>query len=186
MRGDALTRPSPLAVALVLIVIAIASVIDVKTRKVPNQIPLCIAVIGILDAVAGDAVTGSHPEGNAAGERAMWFLVSLFCTLTVLLVTSRIARFICGRAGIGGGDIKLLSALAGIFGVESMMLVMFIACVTSVMFLYGWRIAHLKRKQKEAQSAQKSSSFLIYNATFPFVPFIATGVIVCLKLANYL
>ncbi|WP_282711215.1 A24 family peptidase [Lancefieldella sp. Marseille-Q7238] len=181
MRGDALTRPSPLAVALVLIVIAIASVIDVKTRKVPNQIPLCIAVIGILDAVAG-----SHPEGNAAGERAMWFLVSLFYTLTVLLVTSRIARFICGRAGIGGGDIKLLSALAGIFGVESMMLVMFIACVTSVMFLYGWRIAHLKRKQKEAQSSQKSSSFLIYNATFPFVPFIATGVIVCLKLANYL
>lgn len=59
------------------------------------------------------------------------------CILMVLLATSKFFVLITKQAGIGGGDIKMLSSLALILGFEDLCVVIFSACALSVMFFFS-------------------------------------------------
>jgi prepilin peptidase CpaA len=76
-----------------------AAVTDVRTRKIPNAIPIAVAVFGL----ALNAFGGWRDLGSAAAAGAIVLLVG-----TIPF----------GLGLIGGGDVKLLAACASVFGLS--------------------------------------------------------------------
>ncbi len=75
-----------------------AAVTDVLWRKIPNVIPICVALTGFGFAAA-------HGVGTA--------LISLAIVVAVLVL----GTFAFANRWLGGGDIKLLAAVSGALGV---------------------------------------------------------------------
>ena len=88
---SALTTAGPVLLAAAVLVLLLAGAFDVATRKVPNALPVAVAVIGLmLRAQSADLVAGVE------------------AALAVFVVGG-----ICwGRGWFGGGDVKLLAAAA--------------------------------------------------------------------------
>lgn len=105
-----------------------AAIIDLKTKTIPNFIPLSLVGIrlGILiyEILVVDGVIGYLISS----------LVGCFLCALLLVLANRISK-----GGIGAGDIKLLSCIGlvcGIYVVFSALLLSLIACIiTSVGFL---------------------------------------------------
>lgn len=86
-----LTVFGPVLLAAAVVVLLLAGACDVAARKVPNVLPLSLAVIGIaLQALSGDLAA-------ALKAAVAVFVVGYFCW---------------SRGWFGGGDVKLLAAAA--------------------------------------------------------------------------
>ena len=100
---------------VVLVLLAgIAAVYDVTARTIPNWLTASGLVLGLaLAALVGPA---------EAGYRALAAVVTLVVGLPLF------------RLGIlGGGDVKLLVAVAGLVGFERLPTAVFLACVTGAL-----------------------------------------------------
>lgn len=102
-----MTTPSTALIGLVLGACAIAAASDAVSRRIPNIIPLLLAVAVLTErALHG---WGSVGTGLAA--------------IAIVLVTG---TFVHSRGWFGGGDVKLAAAVAGAFGLP--------ACFTFLLF----------------------------------------------------
>lgn len=131
-----------------------AAVIDLKTRTIPNYIPL--ALIGIrLVIFVFEMIYVDYAISYLISSLIGCFLCGL-----VLIIANRVSK-----GGIGGGDIKLLSSIGfmcGIYVVFSGLLLALICCI----IVSGVLMVLKKQKSKDH---------------LPFGPFIYVGfVIMCL------
>lgn len=109
---------TPLLAALALTgVLVAASVIDMRTQLLPDQLTLPLLWLGLLCAVPAlfvDARTAIL--GAAAGYLVLWSVYWLFKLLT-------------GKEGMGYGDFKLLAALGAFVGYQGIVPILLLASV---------------------------------------------------------
>ena len=87
-----MTWIAPIALALEVLLLLYVAVIDIATRLIPNEICLTLALLGILGQFAGP----TH----------------IIESLVVATVLFGLLLIVYQRGAIGGGDVKLLTALA--------------------------------------------------------------------------
>lgn len=85
--------------ALILVVVGVASILDLKTRKIPNWLTLPAMLAGLLVAV----FCFGWPDG------VLFSLKGLLLGIGIFLIP-----FMMG--GMGGGDVKLMGAIGAIKG----------------------------------------------------------------------
>ena len=172
--------------ALVLGLLAVVSVIDVRSRRVPNVLA---GALGLL-WVAWRVVLGGG-----------------------LLVLTTVYELVRRKEAFGGGDIKLMAVLGLFLGLERGVVCLLTACVLSVAYVFGREIgrrvmgrgrrscrkgagasdALLGRGRGSSDPASVSEPFLsgairevtteqdrdsLLAGTMPFAPFIALGTLV--------
>ena len=86
-----------LELSIALFACILAAISDVRTRKIPNVIPLAVALVTLGFAV---------PHGAAT--------VLIAVALTVMTMLAGTLAF--ARGWLGGGDVKLLAAVTGCLG----------------------------------------------------------------------
>jgi prepilin signal peptidase PulO-like enzyme (type II secretory pathway) len=147
--------------------VAIAAArVDSKTSLIPNTYPIAIALIWICgivsrwavvqgSAVWYDALFVADPIiGASPAEGAVTAIVCLIVLLAITVIYERIR----GRFGMGGGDIKLIAALALFVGFRGIVVTVIVACIV-------YAVLSLARRRKA-------------DSPSPFGPFIVGGYIV--------
>lgn len=89
----------PLELSIALCACAIAAVYDVRTRKIPNALPLALALAGLGFAL-------SHG------------FASVLTAVGLMLGTLVLGTFAFARGWLGGGDVKLAAAVTGTLGLS--------------------------------------------------------------------
>ena len=107
--------------------LGVASASDLASRVVPNG---CVAAVALAGASRA-ALRGSLAEA-AAG---------VVCIAVVMLAASLASSRLRGEPGVGGGDVKLLSAVGAWTGPVLGLAVVGASCLLGVM---GWAIAWLR------------------------------------------
>ena len=150
------------AVLFVLVMVA-SSVVDMRERRIPNELVVAAAFAWIVarallgacsGSVAGAVIAPLKPWGLAAADAAIGALV---LGGGVLLVTVAFEA-VSGRVAMGGGDIKLLAIVGLFMGWERGLVCLFVACVVSVVVSTVRRIAGS-----------------LGAGTFPFAPALLAG-----------
>ena len=122
--------------ASISILLGIGSVLDIKTREIPDWISVFIALF---------AVINFRPEN-------LWGLVVAAIFFVTALVTGK----------IGGGDVKLITALSVVCGLWGSFSLLLFAQISMLIF-YAGNYFFCKINGKTA------------SKTLPFVPFIFIG-----------
>lgn len=105
-----------------------ASVTDIRSRTIPNRLVLAVAALWLLWRCASVAIGCAQPSdavGDVVG--ALLFGSGL---LAFVLVSERVS----GRFMMGGGDVKLLSAVSLFLGLRLALVALLAACVVSLVF----------------------------------------------------
>ena len=104
--------------------LVIITAIDIKHKIIPNAITLPAIVFGL---VAGSYLLGFKNS-----------IIGLFMGGGIFLITSEIYYRIRGRIGIGGGDIKFISAVGALLGWQQLVLIIFLSSlIGSIVGLTG-------------------------------------------------
>lgn len=140
------------AYGLVVLLLAIATVTDVRTRRIPNLVPLAmVGVWGLWRIVLGFA--GMHtglgfveemfapapdvtvPPGLEIGgiTVASGILGAVVLGGGLLVLTTGYEAF-AHKQAFGGGDIKLMAALGLFLGLERGIVCLMVACVCSLVY----------------------------------------------------
>ncbi len=133
------------ALAAACAILLLLSLIDARTRLLPDALTLPLLWLGLALAWAGygialqDAVAGAM-----AGYGFLWLLSKGF-------------NYFCGQDGMGNGDFKLLAALGAWLGWQPLVMVLLVSCVAGVLFAMG--------RQKSFRP----------TGSYPFGPFLAAG-----------
>lgn len=112
----------------IVALLAVASVTDVRRRQIPNRVVLSVAVVWLLWR-CGMIALGAAPVVS--------LLQDALCALLfggVLLAFVALSECVTGRFMMGGGDIKLLAALALFLGVQGIVVALLAACIVSLAF----------------------------------------------------
>ena len=112
-----------------LIALAVAAVFDVRSRQIPDAISIALVLVAI-----GAKLAGLHPVS--------WSGVVLGFTLAFLLSFALFAI-----RGLGGGDVKLLSALGAALGASAFLPFLLLTAV------FGGVAAWRARRQGETEIA---------------------------------
>ncbi|RXK80019.1 prepilin peptidase [Chlorobaculum sp. 24CR] len=132
------TRWGSLLWAFLASTLVLLALMDWDSTLLPDMIVLPLALAGLF---------GSH-----AGLTGQSLLVSALSAAVVLGLLGGLAwvfRRIRGVSGIGGGDIKLLVALAAWFGVDGVLYIVFWASLITVIWNLAWR--HFKGFRPQAE-----------------------------------
>ena len=172
--------------ALFLVLLAWASAIDLRERRIPNKLVAAMAVLWfavrvLLAAMAaaccaagfgsgaqiGDAALVASatmmrmiPFGLTLGDGLVGALVLGGGSLAVSIAFERLAQ----RPSMGGGDVKLLAAVGLFLGWERGLWCLFAACLVVLVI----QIASRFREGGKGIASQ----------TFPFAPAILVGVVI--------
>lgn len=184
--GNAPAYAGGVSFALFLVLLAWASAIDLRERRIPNKLVAAMAVLWLavrvllaamaaaccagafgVDAQMGNAASAASvatmrvsPFGLTLGDGLAGVLVLGGGSLAVSIVFERLAQ----RPSMGGGDIKLLAVVGLFLGWERGLWCLFAACL--VVFVI--QIASRFREDGKGIASQ----------TFPFAPAILVGVII--------
>lgn len=112
-----------LASALLLL-----ALIDWDTTLLPDVIVLPLAVAGLFSSYAG-----------FTGQNLLASILSAAVVLVLLGGSDWAYRRLRGVRGIGGGDLKLLAALAAWFGLVGVLYIMLWSCLITVVWNLAWR-----------------------------------------------
>jgi prepilin peptidase CpaA len=124
--------------------LAAGAACDLKSREIPNWIPLTV-----LAAAVGGTTFGWSPVG--------W--VSLAAGLALGL---GLGMLLWWRGGFGGGDVKMLAALGAVVGPRDLFVLLFYIAVVGVVLA----IVALRRGQREiAYVPAMALGFLIFLIT---------------------
>lgn len=118
-----------LYLSLAIIAALVASVWDVKTRRIPNWLTASSVLIGL--AVHG-FLGGAH---------------DMFLALAAAIVGGGIFAIFFVAGGMGGGDVKLMAAVAAIVSFHSLFQVMVLTAIMGGVFALCLAIAHGRLKQ---------------------------------------
>lgn len=113
-----------LQTAVILILLIIASVKDIKSREIPNEISAAVAMTMILNFDIQN----------------LWGLIAAAIFFGVALLTGK----------IGGGDVKLIMALSVVCGLWSSIVLLFFAQISMLVF-YGVYVLISRAKGKTAE-----------------------------------
>ncbi len=115
----------------------VLSVIDARTKEIPNGINIFIAVIGLIKAVI--TVIPLIKAHESVLDFALGPVVVAGVLLLILIVS--------GGGAIGGGDVKLMAAAGLFLGFKCTLLALVIACIAgSVIHIALMKIKHLGRE----------------------------------------
>ncbi len=126
------------AVAIMAVALVVAARVDLERRIIPNGCCVVVASSGFVSALArASAGEGLAPiAGSALG------VAAVFSVMALAAVTS---RRLMGRAGVGGGDVKLLSAAGAWAGPVWGLVVVGVSCVTSLVLCgLAWLLRRLR------------------------------------------
>lgn len=172
--------------ALFLVLLAWASVIDLRERRIPNKLVAAMAVLWLavrvlLAAMAAACCTAGFGSGAQIGDAALvasattmrmipfgltlgdglvGALVLGGGSLAVSIAFERLAQ----RPSMGGGDIKLLAAVGLFLGWERGLWCLFAACLVVL-------VMQMASRFREGGKG-------IASQTFPFAPAILVGVVI--------
>ncbi len=156
------------ALVLFVVLVAVASVVDFRARRIPNACVLAAVCLWAAARIAFGVCAGSV-AAVFAGAMAPWDLTAFDGVVGavvlgggVLIATVAFEAF-SGRAAMGGGDIKLLAVVGLFLGWERGVVCLFAACVAAV-------VASLVRRAAGSPD----------DGTFPFAPAILVGVVAAL------
>ncbi len=143
--------------------------IDIDSQIIPDPIMIFGLIAGIIFVVLGFV-----PIEGTLKESALAALIGLLCGAGPLIIINLLSLAIIKKAGIGGGDIKLMG-MAGIF--LGMTKILF-ALVFGIIIAGIFSMFALKRKRaEEAQNETEESGGLKLHE-IPFGPFLAVGIFV--------
>lgn len=142
---------------LAAILLAI-SVSDIRSRKIPNMLVIAFLSVQLASIIAQSV---NVQEGV---KQALFAAVFYVIATALLFLVMHLLSGVIGKNGIGGGDIKLITAFACVLGISRAMLACIIACALALLF------ARLKGLGK--------------SDAFPFGPFLSIGAIVCLLMGD--
>lgn len=172
--------------ALFLVLLAWASAIDLRERRIPNKLVAAMAVLWLavrvllaamaaaccaagfgVDAQMGNAASAASvatmrvsPFGLTLGDGLVGALVLGGGSLAVSIAFERLAQ----RPSMGGGDIKLLAAVGLFLGWERGLWCLFAACFVVLVMQMASRF--------------REGGMGIASQTFPFAPAILVGVVI--------
>lgn len=122
-------------ITFIILLLSYASITDIKIREIPDTVCMLIAVIGI-----------AYVPYNFVG---------IMSSLPLL-----IAAITCG--GIGGGDIKLMSACGMILGLTKSIIMLILGLISMLIYYVGCCMFSKKERPK----------------SLPLAPFLSIGFII--------
>ena len=184
--GNAPAYAGGASFALFLVLLAWASAIDLRERRIPNKLVAAMAVlwlavrvllaamaaaccaasfgsgaqIGDAALVASAAMMGMIPFGLTLGDGLVGALVLGGGSLAASIAFERLAQ----RPSMGGGDIKLLAVVGLFLGWERGLWCLFAACLVVL-------VMQMASRFREGGKG-------IASRTFPFAPAILVGVVI--------
>lgn len=184
--GNAPAYAGGASFALFLVLLAWASAIDLRERRIPNKLVAAMAVlwlavrvllaamaaaccaagfgsgaqIGDAALVASATMTRMIPFGLTLGDGLVGALVLGGGSLAVSIAFERLAQ----RPSMGGGDIKLLAVVGLFLGWERGLWCLFAACLVVL-------VMQMASRFREGGKG-------IASQTFPFAPAILVGVVI--------
>jgi prepilin peptidase CpaA len=138
---------------LLLVGLAYAALVDVRTRRIGNRLTLSVTVVGIFINVATAGWDGARQSGLG------WLVGVGFLALPFAIGT------------MGAGDVKLLAAIGAWKGPRFVLVAAIYACVVGGVWAIGYLLRH-----RPTTSARR-------RARFPFAPAIAAGASLALLVA---
>jgi leader peptidase (prepilin peptidase)/N-methyltransferase len=115
----------------------VLSVIDARTKEIPNGINIFIAVIGLIRAVI-NIVPVIKTHGN---------VLDIVLGPVVVSGVLMLILIISGGGAIGGGDVKLMAAAGLFLGLKGTVLALVIGCIAgSVIHVSLMKLRHLGRQ----------------------------------------
>lgn len=167
-----------LAVGALAVALIVAAVVDLAKRIVPDA---CVAVVALSRAVWLLAEVFSAKTSVAeAGSELLWSLVGGLVVFAMMAASAWVSVRLRGSVGVGGGDIKLLSAVGLWVGPVMGLFVVALACGLTVLV---WGISVFVRRVREGRHTQEGSSVAI-STELPLAPGIAVsglmGAIACI------
>lgn len=111
---------SILALMLLAGLVAAASMVDLRERRLPDRLTAAIFLAGLTHAV----ISGIDP---------LWRLIAAAAGGGAFLLVATICRTLSGRDGLGGGDIKLIAALGTWVGLEGLAPLVSIAAISALL-----------------------------------------------------
>ena len=183
--GNAPAYAGGASFALFLVLLAWASAIDLRERRIPNKLVAATAVLWLavrvllaamaavcsagfgVDAQMGNAASAASvatmrvsPFGLTLGDGLVGALVLGGGSLAVSIAFERLAQ----RPSMGGGDIKLLAVVGLFLGWERGLWCLFAACLVVLVMQMASRL--------------REGGKGIASQTFPFAPAILVGVVI--------
>lgn len=178
--GNAPAYAGGASFALFLVLLAWASAIDLRERRIPNKLVAAMAVLWLaaiaaacsagafgVDAQIGNAASAASvatmrvsPFGLTLGDGLVGALVLGGGSLAASIVFERLAK----RPSMGGGDIKLLAVVGLFLGWERGLWCLFAACLVVL-------VMQMASRFREGGKG-------IGSQTFPFAPAILVGVVI--------
>lgn len=171
--------------ALAFVVLAaaliVAAAVDLAKRIVPDA---CVAAVAISRAVWLLAeVFSTKTSAAEVGNELLWSFVGGLVVFAVMAVSAWVSARLRGSVGVGGGDIKLLSAVGLWVGPVMGLFVVALACGLTVLV---WGAVALVRRARGSERVQEGR-VVAFSTGLPLAPGIAVsglmGVIACIAWA---
>lgn len=121
--------------AVLAAALAVAAAVDLRSRVVPDG---CVVAVALSGAARAGLRVASGTLAGALAEAAL----GAAAVLAAMLLAARLSCDADGRAGVGGGDVKLLGAVGVWTGPLAGLLVVMASCLVSVA---GWALLGLAR-----------------------------------------
>ncbi|WP_326910698.1 prepilin peptidase [Sedimentibacter sp. MB31-C6] len=128
---------------ITIIILIYIGFIDFKQKIIPDKLNILISILGIINVI--------YDFGNIKS-----YLISSVSVFAFFLFLAMVTD-----GGIGGGDIKLLTALALIFGKDILLVLLFTYTTSIIVLIPGLFFKKLK-----------------FNSSIALGPFVAFGVLV--------
>jgi prepilin peptidase CpaA len=149
--------------SLLCLLLAAAAASDVAARRIPNALPLGIAVLGIASQVQ---LGGVRAALLAAGAAALVFALLLFPW---------------SRRTLGGGDVKLAAACAAWTGWEHLPAFFLATAVVGGLVSMATAVEALRRATASASGVAPIEAARPRRARVPYSVAIAAGAVIALQ-----
>lgn len=153
-------RPIHMSVILFSVpIIMIVMISDRLNRIIPDQCWIVLLILGIVGAV-GDYFEGSF--WYYADKGWYWPIISRVIAMVVGAGVLFLIEFICetflGKEGMGQGDMKLLGACGMMVGMEGLLVLVYVAVFSAVIFAIPLFIRKRIRISKEEKEIRESDN----------------------------
>lgn len=143
--------------------LALAARTDLERRVIPNGCSVAVGVSGLVRAAARRA-------GGAGAGAVAEAALGVLAVLAVMGLAAAASRRLSGRSGVGGGDVKLLSAVGAWVGPVAGLVVVALSCAVGVA---AWAIGAVARRDRPARAAESAIPLA------PAVALSAMAVVLC-------
>lgn len=144
---------------------------DIDSQIIPDSVMIFALIAGIVFVLLGFV-----PESATLKENALAALLGLVCGAGPLIIINLLSLAIIKKAGIGGGDIKLMG-VAGIFlGMTKTISALVIGIVIGGVFsIFALRKKRMQEEKNDRETEQGEDEK--FHET-PFGPYLAAGIFI--------